>query len=60
MALRITNDCICCGSCADACPLGIITMGDEHYEIDCDSCIECESCVQACADVNGESKIVAE
>ena len=48
MAYVISSDCISCGSCAGACPLEIISMGAEHYEIDADQCVECGSCAEQC------------
>ena len=48
MAYKITDACAKCGSCADTCPLGIITEGDERYVIDADQCVSCGSCADAC------------
>lgn len=48
MAYKITSACISCGTCADTCPMGIITQGDETYVIDADQCVECGSCADAC------------
>ena len=48
MAFVIGSDCIACGACADACPAGAISMGDEHYEIDQDKCLSCGACVDTC------------
>jgi len=48
MAYKITNACACCGVCAEACPLGIITKGPDHYEIAADECIDCGSCAADC------------
>lgn len=48
MAYFITDACAKCGSCADTCPLGIITEGDDKYVIDADQCVECGSCAAAC------------
>ena len=48
MAYFITDACVKCGACADNCPLGIITEGDDKYVIDADQCVECGSCAAAC------------
>ena len=48
MAYVITDDCLACGSCADACPVEAIAEGDGKYVIDTDKCLECGSCVDTC------------
>ena len=48
MAFHITDDCIKCGACADECPVGCITEGDDKYVIDADECLECGACAGAC------------
>lgn len=48
MAYQIGEGCICCGACANACPVGAITLGDGKYEIDADKCIECGACAGDC------------
>ncbi len=48
MAYVITDSCISCGSCSDACPISAISEGDDHYEIDADSCISCGTCADGC------------
>ncbi len=54
MAMKITDECIACGSCELECPVGAISEGDEIYEIDPDVCVECEGyhdtqqCVEVC------------
>ena len=40
MAYVIGDNCVNCGTCADACPLGIISEGDGKYVIDADQCVE--------------------
>ena len=47
MAFKISNECIACGACADACPTGCISSGDV-YVINSDECISCGSCADAC------------
>ena len=36
MAYVISDDCVACGTCESECPVGAISMGEEHYEIDAD------------------------
>lgn len=48
MAYTINESCMKCGACADTCPLGIITEGEERYVIDADQCVSCGSCADAC------------
>ena len=37
-----------CGTCADACPAGAISQGDDQYVIDAGACLDCGSCSDAC------------
>ena len=54
MAMKITDECIACGSCEDECPVDAISEGDEFFEIDPKKCVECEGhfdepqCVEVC------------
>lgn len=48
MARKISDDCISCGACAANCPIGAISEGDSHYEIDADACIDCGACEDGC------------
>lgn len=54
MAMKITEDCIACGSCEDECPVEAISEGEEYYKIDPDKCVECvghydePQCVEVC------------
>ncbi len=48
MAYKITDDCISCGSCEGNCPVGAISEGENHYEIEADACVECGACAAGC------------
>ncbi len=48
MAYVISDDCLCCGSCAGECPVGAISEGDGKFEINADECLDCGSCAGAC------------
>ncbi|ACB85015.1 DUF362 domain-containing protein [Natranaerobius thermophilus] len=47
VAFRITEECIACGSCLDACPVDAIKEGEEIFSIT-EDCTECGSCVDEC------------
>ncbi len=48
MAYKISDDCVACGACAEACPTEAITEVDGKYEIDADKCVSCGACAEAC------------
>ena len=48
MAYKISDECVSCGACVDACPVGAITEGDGKYVIDAETCVEWGACAGAC------------
>lgn len=48
MAYQIGSGCVSCGACADVCPVGAISQGDDHYVIDANSCLDCGTCSDTC------------
>ncbi len=42
------QECISCGACVDACPCGVLEMGDVAKVANPDDCTQCGSCVEAC------------
>ena len=48
MAYKITSAFVSCGACADACPAGAISQGDDSYIIDASACLDCGSCSDTC------------
>ena len=48
MAYKITSARVSCGACADACPVGAISAGDDMYVIDAGACLDCGSCCDTC------------
>lgn len=45
--MKITEECIACGTCVDTCPVGAISQGDPIYVIG-DDCTDCQACVDSC------------
>ncbi|MBS5450559.1 MAG: 4Fe-4S binding protein [Coriobacteriia bacterium] len=44
-----TDECTACGSCVDACPMGVLDIEDEVAKVvDEESCIACDSCLESC------------
>lgn len=48
MAYKINEECISCGACANECPTGAISSGDDIYVIDPEKCISCGACAGIC------------
>ena len=48
MAYQITEQCVACGLCKDACPVEAISEGSPLYMIDADKCIDCGACAGEC------------
>jgi uncharacterized pyridoxamine 5'-phosphate oxidase family protein len=43
----INDKCTACGTCLDACPVGVISEGD-IYSVDGSHCLECGRCAEVC------------
>lgn len=41
MAVKITEECVFCGSCEPTCPNDAISPGDDYYVVDPKRCTEC-------------------
>ncbi len=45
--MKIIDECIACGTCAESCPVGAIVESDEIYMIT-DDCTDCMACLSTC------------
>ncbi len=45
--MKITEECIACGTCVDYCPVNAIVEDGEFYRIS-EDCTECRACVDTC------------
>ena len=43
---KISEECVACGTCLDACPVEAIKEGDVY--VIGDACSDCGSCAEAC------------
>lgn len=48
MAYVISDECVSCGACESECPVGAISQGADHYEINADECLDCGACAAQC------------
>ncbi|WII08403.1 4Fe-4S binding protein [Methanomassiliicoccales archaeon LGM-DZ1] len=47
MPTIVSDNCVACGACADACPSGAISV-DDIAVIDAGKCTDCGACIDAC------------
>jgi electron transfer flavoprotein alpha subunit len=47
MVLKISDECIGCGTCVESCPTDAIVESGDVYIIT-DECDECSACVDVC------------
>jgi electron transfer flavoprotein alpha subunit len=45
--LKITEECITCGTCVQSCPVNAIVEAGDLYAIN-ENCTECRACVDIC------------
>ena len=46
MAHVISDECVSCGACESECPVGAISMGADHMQIDASACVDCGACAE--------------
>ncbi|MDD6319554.1 MAG: 4Fe-4S binding protein [Oscillospiraceae bacterium] len=47
MAHKVSDECVACGACVDACPVGAISLEDKAV-VDASACVDCGACEGAC------------
>ena len=45
--MKITEECIACGSCVASCPVSAIVEAGDIYKIT-EDCTDCKACVDTC------------
>jgi electron transfer flavoprotein alpha subunit len=45
--MKITEECIACGTCVESCPVDAIVESGEIYSI-AEGCTDCRACVESC------------
>lgn len=45
--MKITEDCIACGTCVEFCPVDAIAEWGEIFKIS-EECTDCRACVDSC------------
>lgn len=50
MAHYITDECLVCGACAEACPFSAIVPAEngDGYEVNASMCVDCGACEDIC------------
>ena len=53
------QNCINCGTCAQACPVGAVREAEGKYSIDNNECVDCQTCWRICPEKCVSSSISA-